>query len=123
MSEDGNGNVLKLNDNKKTVTVVYIIAAALFIAFFLYQLFRINYNPVKTEMALEKTVSSSTVTDCFIVRDEYPIAASVTGTLVPLVDDGNRVSSGDDVAVVFNGDEAAKNYNEIKELEKSIEYQ
>lgn len=115
-------NIVKFKNNKKYMTILYVVIAIAFIAFFLYQVFKINYEPVKTEVALEKTVSASAVTQAFIVRDEYPIEASVTGTLVPLVEDGKRVASGDNVAVVFTSDEAAKTYNEIKELEKKIEY-
>ena len=111
-------NIVKFKNNKKYMTILYVVIAIAFIAFFLYQVFKINYEPVKTEVALEKTVSASAVTQAFIVRDEYPIEASVTGTLVPLVEDGKRVASGDNVAVVFTSDEAAKTYNEIKELEK-----
>ena len=115
-------NIVKFKNNKKYMTILYVVIALLFIAFFLYQVFKINYEPVKTEVALEKTVSASAVTQAFIVRDEYPIEASVTGTLVPLVEDGKRVASGDNVAVVFTNDDAAKTYNEIKDLEKKIEY-
>ena len=122
MSETRSEKILKFRSNKKYMTIVYIVIALLFIAFFLYQLFKINYEPVKTEVALEKTVAASAVADSFIVRDEYPISASVSGTLVPLVEDGKRVASGDNVAVVFTNEEAAKSYNEIKNLEKNISY-
>lgn len=114
--------VLQFKNDKKKMTVVYIVAAVAFIAFFLYQVFKINYQPVKTQVALSKTVASTAVTDAFVVRDEYPIEASVTGTLVPLVEDGKRVASQDDVAVVFTSDEAAKTYNEIKSVKDEIEY-
>lgn len=122
MSDKKTDNVIKFRKNSKNMTIVYIVIALLFIAFFLYQIFKINYSPVKTQAALENTVSASTVTNAFIVRDEYPITATISGTLVPLVEDGKRVASGDNVAVVFTSDEAAKNYNEIKSLEKDIEY-
>ena len=122
MSKGRADNVLKFRKTKKNMTVLYVVIALLFIVFFLYQIFKINYSPVKTQVALEKTVSASTVTDAFVVRDEYPITATISGTLVPLVDDGKRVASGDNVAVVFTSDEAAKNYNEIKSLEKDVEY-
>lgn len=114
--------VLQFKNDKKKMTVVYIVAAVAFIAFFLYQVFKINYQPVKTQVALSKTVASTAVTDAFVVRDEYPIEASITGTLVPLVEDGKRVASQDDVAVVFTSDEAAKTYNEIKSVKDEIEY-
>ena len=122
MTKEKKDNVISFNKGKKNMMIIYIVIAFVFIAFFLYQIFKINYSPVKTQAALEKTVSASTLTDAFVVRDEYPITANITGTLVPLVDDGKRVASGDNVAVVFTSDEAAKNYNEIKALEKDVEY-
>ncbi|MBQ5994327.1 MAG: hypothetical protein IJL63_00555 [Clostridia bacterium] len=122
MTKEKKDNVISFNKGKKNMMIIYIVIAFVFIAFFLYQIFKINYSPVKTQAALEKTVSASTLTEAFVVRDEYPITANITGTLVPLVDDGKRVASGDNVAVVFTSDEAAKNYNEIKALEKDVEY-
>ncbi len=121
-AEKKNDKILKFKDDRKKMTLVYVLAAVAFVIFFFYQVFKINYQPVKTQVALSKTVSSNAVTQAFIVRDEYPIEASVNGTLVPLVEDGKRVASGDDVAVVFTSDSAAKSYNEIKELKKEIEY-
>ena len=115
-------NILHFKDDKKKMNAVYIVAGVIFIIFFLYQVFKINYQPVKTQVALNKTVASTAVTDAFVVRDEYPIEASVTGTLVPLVEDGKRVASQDDVAVVFTSDEAAKAYNEMKAVKEEIEY-
>lgn len=115
-------NILKFKDDKKKMNAVYIVAGVIFIIFFLYQVFKINYQPVKTQVALNKTVASTAVTDAFVVRDEYPIEASVTGTLVPLVEDGKRVASQDDVAVVFTSDDAAKAYNEMKAVKEEIEY-
>ena len=115
-------NILHFKDDKKKMNAVYIVAGVIFIIFFLYQVFKINYQPVKTQVALNKTVASTAVTDAFVVRDEYPIEASVTGTLVPLVEDGKRVASQDDVAVVFTSDEAAKAYNEMEAVKEEIEY-
>lgn len=114
--------IVNLKKNKKIYTGLYIAVGALIIILFLYQVFKINYQPVKTQVALNKTVSSTAVTDSFIVRDEYPIEATASGTLVPLVEDGKRVASGDNVAVVFTSDAAAKVYNQINSVEKDIAY-
>lgn len=122
MPENKKNNILQFKDDKKKMNAVYIVAGVIFIIFFLYQVFKINYQPVKTQVALSKTVASTAVTDAFIVRDEYPIEASVTGTLVPLVEDGKRVASQDDVAVVFTSDDAAKAYNEMEAVKGEIEY-
>lgn len=109
--------VVKLGGRKKKkkyLPFLYAAFALIIVGIFMYQVYKINYSPVKTEIALEKTVSNSVSTSAFVVRDETPIKANVTGTLVPLVEDGKRVANGDDVAVVFDSENAARNYNELK---------
>lgn len=115
-------NVVPMQKKKNPTTVLYTLAALLIIFACAYQVFRINYSPVKTEPALEKTVSKAVTTDGFVVRDESYITANAAGTLVPLVTDGHRVASGDSVAVVFNSEEAASAYADIQALEAEIAY-
>ena len=107
---------------KKYLPFLYAAFALIIVGIFMYQVYKINYSPVKTEIALEKTVSNSVSTSAFVVRDETPIKANVTGTLVPLVEDGKRVANGDDVAVVFDSENAARNYNELKKVKEDIAY-
>ena len=71
---------------KKYLPFLYAAFALIIVGIFMYQVYKINYSPVKTEIALEKTVSNSVSTSAFVVRDETPIKAN--GTLVPLVEDG-----------------------------------
>lgn len=115
-------NVVKFKKGKKNLNFLYAAIAVFVVAYFVVLLFRINYKPVKTEIALQKTVSEASLTDAFIVRDEYPVEASASGTLVPLVEDGKRVASGDAVAVVFDNEESAKVYNEIQSVKEDIAY-
>ena len=117
--------VVKLGGRKKKkkyLPFLYAAFALIIVGIFMYQVYKINYSPVKTEIALEKTVSNSVSTSAFVVRDETPIKANVTGTLVPLVEDGKRVANGDDVAVVFDSENAARNYNELKKVKEDIAY-
>lgn len=123
MTQENNQNkVLKFKNDKRYTTVLYAVIALFVIIYFLVLIFKINYEPVKTQVALKKTVASTALTDSFIIRDEYPISATASGTLVPLVEDGKRVASGDNVAVVFTNDDAAKVYNEIQTVKEEIEY-
>lgn len=102
--------VVKLNTpKKKRTTLVYAALAILIVGICIYQIFKINYSPVKTEVAFEKTISKTVSTQTFVVRDESYIRADAAGTLVPLVADGNRVARGDTVAVVFTSEESARN--------------
>lgn len=114
--------VVRLNAKKKKMTRLYTILAVVVVAMCIYQVFKINYSPVKTELAFEKTISNAVTTQGFVIRDETYIKANAVGTLVPLVADGKRVASGDDVAVVFNSEESARNYAKIRALEEDIAY-
>lgn len=120
--EQNNTNVIALNPKRKSATPLYVLLAVGMIAICIYQIFKINYTPVKTEIALEKTISRSVTTESFIVRDETYITAEVSGTLVPLVADGKRVARGDDVAVVFTSEESARTYSKIQALRSQIAY-
>lgn len=114
--------VVRLNAKKKKMTRLYTVLAVVVVAMCIYQVFKINYSPVKTEVAFEKTISNAVTTQGFVIRDETYIKANAVGTLVPLVADGKRVASGDDVAVVFNSEESARNYAKIRALEEDIAY-
>ena len=114
--------VIRLHAKRKKLTYVYTVLAVLVVVVCIYQIIKINYRPVKTEIALERTVSNAVTTQGFIVRDETYVKADAVGTLVPLVTDGKRVARGDDVAVVFNSEVSARNYAKIRELESDIAY-
>lgn len=114
--------VVPLHTSKKKITMVYAILAAVVVGICIYQIFKINYSPVQTEAAFEKTISNTVLTDAFVVRDETYIRAEASGTLVPLVADGKRVARGDDVAVVFTTEASARTYVEIQSLQADIAY-
>lgn len=120
----GKDNVVPINGKKKNkyMPLLYVFFALVVIGIFMYQVFKINYDPVKTEIAIDKTVYNSIITNAFVARDETSIQANVTGTLVPLVEDGKRVANGDDVAVVFTDEAAAKIYNQLEEVKEDIAY-
>lgn len=114
--------VVKYPQKKKSQTTLYTVLAILIVGICVYQIFKINYSPVKTEIAMEKTVSEAVTTEGFIVRDESYITADAVGTLVPLVTDGKRVASGDDVAVVFTSEASARNYSQMQSVKADIAY-
>lgn len=115
-------NVIALHPKRRSATPLYVLLAVVMIAACIYQIFKINYTPVKTEIALEKTISRSVTTNAFVVRDETYITADVSGTLVPLVADGKRVARGDNVAVVFTSEDSARTYSQMQELQSQIAY-
>lgn len=113
-------DAIKKKRNKKNI--FYGAIAVFMLGFLLSQVFSINYNPVVTEIALERSLYDSAAVTVFVVRDEYVIESNQSGTLVPLVEDGKRVASGDTVAVTFTDSASAKRFSEIAELEEKISY-
>lgn len=114
---------MKFNLNKNQVKYIFFsVVGVLIIVYFIYQVVKINTNPYKTEIAIERQVQSTISTKAFIVRDETYITANNSGTIVSIAEDGKRVASGDDVAVVFQNESSAGTYVRMRELEKEIEY-
>lgn len=101
---------------------LYAVLAVLVVGFCVYEIFRINYRPVETEIALDATVEDAVTVEGFVVRDESYIRAEAAGTLVPLVTDGHRVAGGDAVAVVFSSEDAARNYTQLQQVREDIAY-
>ena len=103
--------------------IVYSLIGVLIIAYFIHQVVQMNSVPYKTEIAINRDMQSVIETEAFIVRDEVYITTDNSGgTVVSIAEDGKRVSSGDNVAVVFPNSKSAASYVRINELEKEIEY-
>lgn len=112
----------KLNKNQIKY-IVYSLIGVFIIVYFIHQVVQMNSAPYKTEIALNRDMQSKIQTEAFIVRDEtYITTDNSGGTVVSIAEDGKRVSSGDNVAVVFPSSESAASYVRINELEKEIEY-
>ncbi len=112
----------KLNKNQIKY-IVYSIIGVLIFGYFIYQIVQMNSAPYKTEIAMNRDMQSTIKAEAFIVRDEtYITTDNSGGTVVSIAEDGKRVSSGENVAVVFPSTESAASYVRINELEKEIEY-
>lgn len=107
---------------KNVVKKFAIIAAALTLLTYIgYQVYRMAYSPVETEIAREYTVEDTVETDVFVARNENYITNKKDGTIISVVDDGSRVAKNQEVAVVFSDTEAADTYSRLRELETEIE--
>ncbi|MBQ7957095.1 MAG: hypothetical protein IJ279_03565 [Clostridia bacterium] len=106
---------------KTTVKVLVYAVAVFMIIYLVYLALDANYSPVKTEVATMKTVENSVSTKVFIVRDENYISAKASGTIVPLVEDGQRVAEGQDIAAVFSDEKEANKYVELRKVHSELE--
>ena len=111
---------MKMKINKNQAKNILLAVAGIFIIFyFIYQVVQMNSNPYTTELALERDIKNVVSTKAFVVRDEeYLTTDNTSGTVVSIAEDGKRVASGDDVAVVFQNADSAAAYVRINELKK-----
>lgn len=113
---------IKLSKNKAKY-ILFSVLGVLIILYFVYQVIQMNSDPYQTELAVERDIKNTVATKAFVVRDEECITAdNANGTVVSIAEDGKRVASGDDVAVVFKNTDSASAYVRINELEKEINY-
>lgn len=107
---------------KNVVKKFAIIAIAITLLTYIgYQVYRMAYSPVKTEIVREYTVEDTVETDVFVAREEKYITNKKEGTIISVIDDGSRVAKNQEVAVVFSDTEAADTYSRLRELETEIE--
>lgn len=107
---------------KNVVKKFVIIAIAITLLTYIgYQVYRMAYSPVKTEIVREYTVEDTVETDVFVAREEKYITNKKEGTIISVIDDGSRVAKNQEVAVVFSDTEAADTYSRLRELETEIE--
>lgn len=102
---------------KAAVTVLSLF----FIFYVSYQVYLTSFEKVETETALEKTVNNSLFTTGFFIREEEYIVNSASGTVIPVAQDGKKVSSGDTVAVAFKNDSSVENYMRTELLRAELE--
>ena len=86
-----------------------------------YEVTKIVNNPIESRTALPETVRNTLDIEYFVVRDEECLEKTVSGTLLPLVSNGERVARNEEVAAVFKSEQDASDYVKASELEKELE--
>lgn len=108
--------------NKLNARTVFIgLISLLLIIYIVYQAYMIIYDPVGTETAYEYTYTDTIDTEVFVARSESYIVNRQKGTIVSAVENGSRVSKGEEVAHIFPETEAADTYLKLRELDEQIE--
>lgn len=101
--------------------IITVCVSLFLIAYVIYQVFQVFYNPVRTEtvyFASEyKTLDAQGVT----VRNETLITGKKNGYLFYTVDNGSRVSRGGTIAKVFPTEADSRSQQQLDRLTKDIE--
>ncbi len=108
--------------NKKAILRVVVAIVAIYVVFdFIHDVVRVNYQAVKTNLVMEKTVADTIDMDVFIVREEDYIKNNSTGINVSVAKDAAMVANGDNVSLVFPEEKDAVNYMKYLKLADSLE--
>lgn len=112
-----------MNEKQKVyLKKIAVTVLSLFFIFYVsYQVYLTSFEKVETETALEKTVNNSLFTTGFFIREEEYIVNSASGTVIPVAQDGKKVSSGDTVAVAFKSDDSVEAYMRTQLLKAELE--
>lgn len=105
--------------------VLFIVLAVIGVVFIIYQAAsfgRSRLATLNTQTALSRTISKSIAAEGVVVREESILAANVSGTVVPRVENGSKVSAGDPVAEVFGSQRDAQYLLELDDVETQISH-
>jgi hypothetical protein len=100
----------------KLMSVVLLVAIAVYIGIYIYD--RAD-NPLKTALAVRYTAEENGDVDGYIVRDETVLTGG-GGTVSLLASEGEKVASGETLAVFYQGASALERANEIRALQLQI---
>ncbi len=108
---------------ENTISKIITVVLGLFLCAYIgYQAYRALYNPVSTVGASYTEVDDVVRLDGVVLRDEKVISTSVnSGVLEISVHEGEKVSSGSTVAVVYKDASSAENNRRMSELTEQIE--
>ncbi len=110
----------RMKVEKKILKIICVCFALLVVCYTVYEIYDVNRAPVKTRTAYEQTVYDTVDMDIFVIRDEQYIESKASGTIVPLVSDGERVARNADIAAVFSSAQAASGYINLDEMKKEL---
>ncbi len=109
---------------KNKITIVAVSLCVMIAAVFIFSLINANINTsniVDTEIAKRYTYKENITTESFVARNETLLTYNGSKVLYYTVNDGDIVSAGSEVALVFANETDALNYNRIAEINKQIE--
>jgi len=94
---------------KRLMRVVFAAAVVAALVYAGTEMYSLTRPELTTKTVLAETVEVPINTEVYVVRDERVIEGVVSGAVVPLARDGERVARGAVIAAVFqNGEDAAK---------------
>ncbi len=104
------------------IVMILLIVTVLVYGVYQFIVLEKNKSPLKTQTALERTITRTVSARGVVIRQESVLPSVASGTVVPAITNGSKVSQGDTVASVFSSASDAANILRLKEVEKDISY-
>ncbi|MBE6811669.1 MAG: hypothetical protein E7523_02175 [Ruminococcaceae bacterium] len=103
--------------------IIGLLAATLLGGYHVFQITDDSLVELETVTAKKITYVKSVEADAFVLRDEcYIQGVGNTGYVVPLVEDGTKVSGNDSVVNIFRSESDAQIYYDLQDIEADIAY-
>lgn len=106
---------------KNIFLAVFIVLLLTFVSYQFYVYYG-SEPEVETQTALSQTISRNITASAFVIREERYVENNYSGTVVPAVGNGSKVSAGDTVVRVFASESDADTAARLSELEDDINY-
>lgn len=104
----------------KTRRIIEITAVLLIVGFIAYQFFASYYSAITTESAIYFEHSQGVELNGTIIRNEYLVTSSDSGTLHFIISDGERVAKGGTIAQVYSDDKASAAATRIAQIDGQL---
>lgn len=109
-----------LNWLKRNIAVILIFAIG--IGFVSIEMNRVLNVKLETQTAVESVVYDTIEARAVVIRNERVIENKGGAVTVPLVENGEKVKIGGEVAMQFASEESAQSYSDYLRLQKELDY-
>ncbi|MBQ2911047.1 MAG: hypothetical protein IJE55_02030, partial [Clostridia bacterium] len=101
--------------------IMVFVIMLVFLAYLGYHLYTATGSQIETIDAVSVTAVDKIVTAGVFIRDQYPIEWKSNEMSEFLVEDGEKVSNGQSVALLFSDESSREQYSHHKELTSRLE--
>ncbi len=101
--------------------IVTLLVSLFLISYVIYQGYSVLYNPIRTVRAESGTFEDDIKTEGFVLHNESVITQSPNGIVDYLLDDGEAVAKGGQVAAIYKTAQDASNQHKIQQMSSQIQ--
>lgn len=109
-----------MKSKDRLLKILSVLAAIVIVVFFAAEIYSLSVRTYSTQVAYEQKVLDTVDAEMFVIREETVLTVPLTGVVVPMADNAERVSKGSAIAAVFSNEEAAENYVKVLSLQNKL---